>query len=105
MVGVDAATVVTVVMSILAIAGTLSGIVIGWKGNARTNRNETITDTSRDVKLQVDVEYIKRGIDDLKVEQRLQGQQYDELSKQVIKVDESTRSAHKRIDRLEGVRE
>jgi phage shock protein A len=48
------------------------------------------------------MDYIKRGIEDIRVEQKAQGRRYDELAERVTRVEESAKSAHHRIDRVEG---
>jgi hypothetical protein len=50
------------------------------------------------------MEYIKRGIDDLRFEQRAQGQRFNALEERVTRAEENLKSVHKRIDRLDGGR-
>ncbi|MGE6576253.1 hypothetical protein ACQKFM_15155 [Paenibacillus xylanexedens] len=50
-----------------------------------------------------DVDYIKRGVDDIRLEQRVQAQRVDALSERVTRVEESAKQAHKRIDRKEDI--
>ncbi|WP_235440485.1 hypothetical protein [Paenibacillus sp. DMB20] len=45
--------------------------------------------------------YIKRGIDNIQVDLRLQGQRMDGLSERITRLEESFKQAHKRLDRLE----
>ena len=47
------------------------------------------------------MDYIKRGIEDIKLEQRAQVQRYDMLAERVTRLEESGKQAHKRIDKLE----
>ncbi|WP_426251383.1 hypothetical protein [Paenibacillus pabuli] len=47
------------------------------------------------------MDYIKRGVDDIRLEQRAQAQRVDVLSERVTRVEESAKQAHKRIDRKE----
>ncbi|MNH39874.1 hypothetical protein D3C79_1011030 [compost metagenome] len=47
------------------------------------------------------MEYIKRGVDDMRVEQKMQGQRFEALAERVTRVEESTKQAHHRITRLE----
>ncbi len=49
-----------------------------------------------------DMEYIKRGVDDIRVDVRAQGQRVDGLSERVTRVEESAKQAHKRIEKLEA---
>lgn len=46
--------------------------------------------------------YLKRGIDDMRVKIDIHGQRYDQMTEKVIRMDESIKSAHKRIDKLEA---
>jgi phage shock protein A len=48
------------------------------------------------------MDYIKRGIEDIRVEQKAQGRRYDELAERVTRVEESAKQAHRRIDRLDN---
>jgi hypothetical protein len=82
---------------LISAAAAISGIVLGWLGRSRTVRQ----DGAADGELRASVEYIARGVDDLRVEIRSQGQRYDMLAERVTRVEESAKQAHKRIDRLE----
>lgn len=86
---------------IVSAAAAISGIILGWLGRSRTIRQDTAEEASRDAMLRSDVEYIKRGVDDLRIEQKVQGQKFDVLAERVTRVEESTKQAHKRIDKLE----
>lgn len=78
----------------------VSTFILGWWGKASQAKKDAHNDGERDGSLRVDVEYIKRGVDDVRVEQRVQGQRFDALSERVTRVEESTKQAHKRIDEL-----
>lgn len=62
-------------------------------------------DAGRDAALAADIDYIKRGIEDMRVEIRLQGERYDALAERVTRVEESAKQAHHRLNRLENGRE
>ena len=47
-----------------------------------------------------DVGYIKAGVDDLKRESRETRKEIGDLSERVTRVEESTKQAHKRLDRI-----
>lgn len=85
----------------ISAAAAISGIVLGWLGRSRTVRQDTAIEASKDARLQADIEFIKRGVDDLRIEQRAQGRRFDELTERVTRVEESAKQAHKRIDRIE----
>ncbi|MNC72600.1 hypothetical protein D3C75_1236720 [compost metagenome] len=79
----------------------ISGILLGWSGRSRQIRQEVRADGGNEGALRQDVEYIKRGVDDIRVDVRMQGQRVDGLVERVTRVEESAKQAHKRIDRLE----
>jgi len=90
------------ITAIISAAAAISGIVLGWLGRSRSVRQDTATEASKDARLQADIEFIKRGVDDLRIEQRAQGKRFDDLTERVTRVEESAKQAHKRLDRLEA---
>ncbi len=87
---------------IIGLVGAISGIVLGWTGRAKAFKQEVTQEATVDAVLRADVGYIKHSVDDVRMVQGQQGQKFDALSEKVIRVEESTKQAHKRIDRLEG---
>lgn len=83
---------------VISAAAAISGIILGWWGRAHAIRK----DGAEDGELRTSVNYIRQGVDDLRVEIKAQGQRYDMLAERVTRVEESAKQAHKRIDRLEG---
>lgn len=90
----------TITAAISATAA-ISGIILGWLGRSRTVKQDAATEATKDARLQADIEFIKLGVDDLRVEQRAQGKRFDDLTERVTRVEESAKQAHRRIDRLE----
>lgn len=88
--------------AIISVVSVLSGIALGWMGRARTVRQDIVQQTTIDTNLKVDVEYIKRGIDDIRDEQRSQGKEIEKLAERVTRVEESSKQAHKRLDRIDA---
>lgn len=91
-------------LALVTVGGTISGIVLGWIGRSRAERQEIMTEAGSDAAIRADVEYIKRGIDDLRFEQRAQGQRFDALAERVTRSEESLKALHRRVDRLDGGR-
>lgn len=54
-----------------------------------------------DASMRLDLEYIKRGIDDIRVDQQRMREDFGRLSERVTRCEESCKSAHHRIDGLE----
>ena len=90
------------ITAVISTAAAISGIVLGWLGRSRTMRQDTAKEAANDAELRANVNYIARGVDDLRYEIRAQGKRFDELTERVTRVEESAKSAHRRIDRLEG---
>ncbi|MGG1638242.1 hypothetical protein [Paenibacillus sp. NRS-1760] len=90
----------TIIMALSAL-GTISAILLGWIGQNRIVRQNTRNDAGNDAALKTDVDYIKRGVDDMRLEQRVQGQRFEQLAERVTRVEESAKQAHLRLDRSE----
>lgn len=86
------------ITALISAAAAISGIVLGWLGRSRTVRQ----DGAEDGELRASVNYIRQAVDDMRVEIRLMRQDYADLVERVARVEESAKSAHRRIDRLEG---
>lgn len=93
---------IAILVAVISIVASMSGIYLGWSARGREQKKETKEETEVTTSLKLDVEYIKRGVDDIRIEQRAQGQKVDELSERVTRVEESSKQAHKRIDELKG---
>ncbi|QCT03800.1 hypothetical protein E6C60_3089 [Paenibacillus algicola] len=89
------------ITAMIALIAAISGIVLGWIGRTRSYRQDLIQEAGADALQRADVDYIKRGVDDIRLEQRVQGQRIDALSERVTRVEESAKQAHKRLDRKE----
>ncbi|WP_246062096.1 hypothetical protein [Paenibacillus oralis] len=55
-----------------SVLAALSGNALGWMGRARTMRKEAGDAAESEAVQRAEVEYIKRGVGDMKVEQKLQ---------------------------------
>lgn len=91
----------TIITALIGIIGTLSGIALGWSAKAKEAKKEVRKDAEIDTVLRTDMEYLKRGVDDIRIEQRSQGQRMDAMGERLTRVEESSKQAHKRIDRIE----
>lgn len=48
------------------------------------------------------MEYLKRGVDDIRFDIRKQGERLDGQAERLTRVEESAKQAHKRLDKLEN---
>lgn len=96
-------------MELGALIGILSGIITGLGGfiiawatfRARQKKEDKEGGVSYGI-IQTDIGHIKAGIDDLKKDNRESRVVMSQLSERVAKTEEATKSAHKRIDKLEN---
>jgi uncharacterized membrane protein len=95
---------VSIITAVISVLAALSGIVLGWTARAREVKKGIQTEAEVDATIKTDISYIKRGIDEIRIEQRVQSQRVDTLTERVAKVEESSKQAHKRIDRIEQER-
>lgn len=94
--------------AIISAVSAISAVVIGWvtmfsKIKKQIER-DSITKTKSEAYMQSNLDYIRIGIDEMRLEQKDQGRRFDALSERVTRVEESAKQAHKRIDRLDGGR-
>ena len=91
---------------IWAIVTGLSGILLGWLAHIKTARKDAVDtatrDTAIDTALKSDVDYIKRGVDDIKLDMRAQATKIEDIDRRVARVEEAQKSARHRLDMLEA---
>lgn len=93
--------VVGVIGGVIGIVAGVSGMYLGWAARARAQKRDARTDGCEDGELKSDVGYIKRGIDDIRLDMKDHRRKLEGLTERVARVEESTKSAHHRLDRIE----
>ena len=96
------ALVCTVIGAICTVLGTVIGYKTFKKTSIKDTKDEVKEDTESSTKFAMQLEYISRGVDDIKLDIKAQDRRISEVVERVAKVEESTKSAHHRIDDLEG---
>lgn len=84
------------------IALTAVGLLISYIALQRNKRKDDVAEGKQDGAVLTELGYIKSGIDRVERKQDKQAEEYVKVCVQVERVDASVRSAHKRIDALEG---
>jgi len=90
------------IKTLVTIIAALSGIALGWMARTRSNRQDIQNEAGTGAVLRTNVEYIKHGVDDVRIELKDQGRRFDALSERVTRIEESSKQFHKRLDRFEG---
>lgn len=98
----------TTAYSLVLAVGSFCGIVFGYIGYSRGVKKDTYSAGKTTGEQQADITYIKKRTDDILLEQRDTNRKLEghatELSDHAVKIarlEESTKSAHKRLDTLE----
>ena len=91
-------------IAIIGVVGTLCGIFFGYIGYNKGLKKDSREEGETDGTLKSDTAYIKRRIDDVLLEQKDTNKSINTLSERVTRVEESSKQAHKRLDRVEGGR-
>ncbi|WP_436514059.1 hypothetical protein [Clostridium thermobutyricum] len=89
---------ITVLVGFVATVLSIWGILLKWK---KDGVNQESLETKEQTILSTKLDYISRNLDDIKVDLRTRAKENAELKERVIIVEESVKSAHKRITELE----
>ena len=89
---------ITVLVGFIATVLSIWGILIKWK---KDSVHQESSETREQTILTTKLDYISRNLDDIKVDLRARAKENAELKERLIIVEESTKSAHKRLNELE----
>lgn len=79
----------------------IGGLVFGIITAVRNKKTDDKNDAKEDGIVLTELGYIKKGIDGIEKRLEKQENQYVDVVKHLTAVEESTKQAHKRIDKLE----
>lgn len=85
----------------ITITSTIIGVVVGLLGYNRNRDKDIRADAEKNAQFNVKLNHIIKGVSDVKDDMRTSERQMKEYAEQLIRVDESAKSAHKRIDKIE----
>ena len=88
---------------------TVFSLVIGVLGYQLNKKNQQISlqkdikkEATNEAEMKVTLAHISKGVDDIKVDMRATKEQMNGFSRDLVRVEESVKSAHKRLNILEG---
>lgn len=85
----------------IALACTVTGVVISYLTFQRNKNNGIRAETKENAFTVAKLEYISKGVDDIRLDIKAQDRKIEDMVTRVTRVEESTKSAHKRIDNIE----
>lgn len=92
------------IVALMGLIGTISGVYLGvWK--AKKDGEKSIKeDTVQDTVVATKLDYISKGVDDIRLDFKAQAREIQDIKMDIVKLKESTKSAHHRLDGLEDIK-
>lgn len=79
----------------------VGGFLISYLTYQLNKQKEVKTDTAQDAQIKAQLDYIGKGVDDIRIDLKANERQIGQLGERVTRVEESAKQAHKRLDNLE----
>ncbi|CEP50265.1 Uncharacterised protein [[Clostridium] sordellii] len=79
---------------------TIVGAIIGYMSYQKKNQKDIEDDAAQKTLLATKLDYISKGVDDIRVDIKSQDRSIRDLTVRMVKCEESTKSAHHRLDEL-----
>lgn len=92
---------VGIVGAVVGVVGAILGIIGAYNYAKKTTTEETTCNTRMIDKL----DYLKTGIDTIQLDNKDMSRQMININNRLIVVEESTKSAHKRLDKFEDLKQ
>lgn len=93
-----------VFVPVLTVFCTLSGVLIGFLTFNRNRDKDVKSDASESAVIKTKLDNISSGIDSIRIDIKANEKRVSELSERVIRIEESSKQAHKRLDNFEKER-
>lgn len=88
----------------IALVCTIIGAIISYATFQRNRGHDIRADTREEADTKAKLDYISRGVDDIKLDNKQRDREMLKMNERLIRVEESVKSAHKRIDGIEEER-
>lgn len=88
---------------LISVVSVSFAIYTGLSNKKRNDTSDIKKDAAETATINVKLDTINRGVDDIKLEQKSISKDIKELSDRVLVVEQSAKSAHHRIDEIKDV--
>lgn len=85
----------------IAFLSTLFGLIVGIATFSRNRDKDIKKDAQEDAETRAKLDYISRGVDDIKLDNKQRDRDMLKMSDRITIVEQSVKSLHKRVDTLE----
>ncbi|MEK3887442.1 hypothetical protein [Bacillus sp. FSL K6-3431] len=86
----------------VGVIGALVGFLISYISFMRNRDKDVKNDAAATAITNTKLDHIGSGVESIRVDMKVNDKRFEKLSEQIIRVDESAKSAHKRIDSMTG---
>lgn len=88
-------------VAVIASLCTMVGAFIGILTFSRNRDKDVKNDASKSAVVEAKLDNISSGIDSIRIDIKANERRVSELSERVIRIEESSKQAHKRLDKLD----
>lgn len=85
----------------IGLACTLFGAILSFLAFQRNKGHDIRADTKEEAETKTKLDYIATAVDEIRLDNKARDREINEFNTRLIRVEESTKSAHKRIDGIE----
>lgn len=82
----------------LGILISVLGVIIAFQGYSLNKSKAIKSDGQESAELKAELGYIRKGVDDIRIDLKANEKQLQHLGERVTRLEESTKQAHKRLD-------
>ncbi|PGQ12003.1 hypothetical protein COA08_01520 [Bacillus cereus] len=79
----------------------IASALIGYFSYSLNRSKEIKSDGQQGAEMKAKLEYISKGVDDIRIDQKASEKQMISFGERITRVEESSKQAHKRLDNLE----
>lgn len=90
-----------VLISVLGVIIAFQGFQLNKQKSQKEDTKDAKKDASQNAEIKAQLGYISKGVDDIRIDLKANEKQMVALGERVTRVEESSKQAHKRIDKLE----
>ena len=90
---------ITILISVVSVA---FAIYFGLKSNRRSDVQDIKNEATKNAEINFKLDSISSGVNDIKYDISAMRKKVDDIDKRLVVVEQSAKSAHHRIDRMEG---
>ena len=91
--------------ALLAAGSVVFGMVISYFTFIRNRDKDVRQDATENAKVSAKLDHISRGVDDIRIDLKSNEREINRVAERVTRVEESTKQAHLRINKIENRKE